>query len=124
MTKLFLFLSLLSVSAFAQYETRQNMMGRQSIELFKMMAHPAIKECMKDIDSRDLVDVKIKRLAARCPFCVSYTITAGVKDIDGVDRQVMIEVEGKKVDAPFGGDFGVQGYECKTSFSPVSGGQE
>ena len=85
-------------------------MGPEAQEIFAVMSHPQVQECMKDVPT-NLVNVKIEKTVARCFGCNTYTISGNELAID-VPRpgKTVISIVGRAIRPAFGGL--VQSYEC------------
>lgn len=106
MKNLFLAASLLfSVQAFSQ-----DLMGDEAKEMFNVLSHHQVQECMKDFDGK-LVNLSIKKSVFRCPGCNTYVLSGNKLNIDiASPEKTVITIKGRGV-LGFGGHF-VQTYEC------------
>lgn len=96
---------LFSVSSFAQQK-----MDAQAVEMFSVLSHPQVQECLRDADT-DLVNVQITKLIARCPGCNTYTISGNKRNIDTPSpEKTIIKIVGKAVPGTVGG--WIQTYRC------------
>lgn len=95
---------MLSASAFAAQ------MGPEAIEMYNVMNHHQVQECMKDAPSK-MINMTIEKTTFRCPGCVEYKITGNELGID-IPRpeKTVIKIKGKAVPGTFRGF--VQTYEC------------
>lgn len=97
-------LLLASVSSFAQ-----TMMGNEAKEMFSLMSHAQVSECMRDLGGK-LINVTIKKDVFRCPGCNTYTITGNRLNIDvPTTEKTVITLKGRGVRSTFGF---AQTYEC------------
>ncbi len=95
---------LVSASSFA------GKMGPEAIEMFTVMNHHQVQECMKDAPAK-LVNMTIEKKTARCPGCVEYKITGNEVGIDiARPEKTVITIKGKAVPGTFAGF--VQTYDC------------
>ncbi len=111
MKMLMLALALLSFNAFAQQR-----MGNEAVEMFEVMSHPTVRQCLKNL-SPGLTNISIKKLVARCPGCNYYTITANEMNIDIPSHEkLVISISGRE-QRGIGGQ-PVQTYKCNVSKKP------
>ncbi len=105
--KLILIAALMTFSAqiFAQSK-----MGPEAVEMFSVLTHGQVADCLQRADV-DMVNIEIKKLVARCPGCNTYTITGNKRNIDtpSVEKTV-ITIKGKSVPGTFRG--WIQTYTC------------
>lgn len=95
----------LSTGAFAQSK-----MGPEAVEMFKVLTHGAVQECLRDADV-DMVNTEITKVVARCPGCNTYTIKGNKRNIDTPSpEKTVITIKGKAVPGWAGGF--IQTYTC------------
>ena len=95
---------LVSASAFAAK------MGPEAIEMFNVLNHNQVQECLKDSPSK-MINLSIEKKTFRCPGCVEYKISGNELGIDiPRSEKTVILIKGKAVQGTFGGF--VQTYEC------------
>src|SRR4051794_1131750 len=99
------FLLLISASAFAA----GTKMGPEAVEMFQVISHPQVRECLDRADV-NMVNITIEKTVARCPGCNTYKITGAARHIDTPSLRGSITLTGKMVPAtPVGF---VQTYQC------------
>ncbi len=95
---------LVSASAFA------SKMGPEAIEMYSVLSHGQVQECMKDAPSK-MVNMTIEKKVMRCPGCVEYKITGHEVGIDiARAEKTTITITGKMVPGTFAG--WIQTYQC------------
>lgn len=106
-------LLIVAISIFLSTQTYAETMGQEAVEMFGVLTHPQVKECLAKEDI-ELVNVTIKKAVARCPGCNSYTIVGNQLEID-VPRKdkTVISITGKG-HIGIAGNW-VQSYSCKIS---------
>lgn len=95
----------LSVQGFAQSK-----MGPEAVEMFKVISHPSVQECVRDTNF-DLANLEIAKLVARCPGCTHYKVTGFKKHLDVATKEkVTLTINGRSVPGTFRG--WIQFYTC------------
>lgn len=95
----------LSTQTFAQSK-----MGPEALEMFKVLTHGSVQECLNNVDV-DMVNTEITKVVARCPGCNTYTIKGNRRNIDTPSpEKTVITIKGKAVPGWAGGF--VQTYTC------------
>ena len=85
-------------------------MGDEAKDMFNVLTHNQVQECLKDFDGK-LINIDIKKTVFRCPGCNTYVITGNKLDIDLVrSEKTVITLKGVG-QRGFGGQF-VQTFEC------------
>ena len=98
---------LISASAFAAK------MGPEAVEMYAVLSHGQVQDCMKDAPSK-MINMSIEKKLMRCPGCVEYKITGNELGIDIPRREkTTIKITGKMVPGTFAG--WIQTYECSVT---------
>lgn len=106
--KLFLIGSILLTAAAAN---AASIMGNDAVEIFRVMAHPSVQECIRDVDV-DMQNISISKEVYRCPGCTNYTISGNLRNIDTPDTEkTVITIKGRSVPGTVGG--WIQTYRCQ-----------
>jgi|SRR5690554_3780137 len=106
--KLFSFLALLffSVQGFTQTK-----MGHEAVEMFRVLSHPNVQQCLAN-ENLDLINVEISKTSARCLGCNTYEISGYRKSMDmASNERVFVLIRGRAVPGVF--RTWIQTYTCK-----------
>lgn len=105
-------MSVLFIAVFLSAQSfAQTVMGPEAREMFKVLTHNKVQECLQNVDL-DMVDVKITKTVYRCPGCNTYTISGYGKNIDTPSSvQTIITLTGGQTRGAFG--MRVQSYTCE-----------
>lgn len=88
----------------------QTKMGPEAVEMFNVLTHRSVVECLEKEDVK-MVNVEIKKLVARCPGCNTYTITGNKRNIDTPSpEKTVITIKGRRATGAFG--LPTQTYTC------------
>jgi|SRR5690554_1849977 len=103
--------SLLAVLLFSVQSFAQTKMGRDAVEMFNVLSHPRIQECLIN-EHLDLVNVEITKSSAPCIGCNHYEIAGHKKYMDiASGEKTIIMIKGKAVPGTF--RTWVQTYTCE-----------
>lgn len=107
--------SLFAVLLFSVQGFAQTQMGREAVEMFSVLSHPTVKECLMN-EQLDLVNVEISKSSARCLGCNEYEISGYRRFIDiASGEKTIITIKGKAVPGIF--RTWVQTYSCEVKDS-------
>lgn len=85
-------------------------MGEDAVEMFKVLSHHQVVECIRNAPSK-MVNISINKMVARCPGCNTYTITGHELVIDTPStKETKITIKGRGIRNSFGGI--AQTYTC------------
>lgn len=103
-------LILAALIAFSSQAFAQTKMGPEAVEMFSVLTHRQVVECLERADVK-MINIEITKTVARCPGCNTYKITGNKRNIDtpSVEKTV-ITLKGKSVIGAFGQR--VQTYTC------------
>lgn len=101
---------LIALMMFSAHTFAQTEMGAEAVEMFKVLTHHQVQECLQRADV-DMVNVSIEKSVARCPGCNTYKISGNKRNIDTPSpEKTVITIKGKAVPGAFRGF--VQTYTC------------
>lgn len=97
--KLIIVAALMALSAQSFAQTK---MGPEAVEMFSVLTHPQVSDCLQRADVR-LVSVEISKSVARCPGCNTYKITGHKRNIDTPSpEKTVITIKGESKMGSFG----------------------
>lgn len=99
-----------ALMVFSAQAFSQSKMGPEAVEMFNVLTHGQVSDCLQRADV-DMVNIEIKKMVARCPGCNTYTITGNKRNIDTPSpEKTVITIKGKSVPGTFRG--WIQTYTC------------
>jgi hypothetical protein len=91
---------LLAISMFSINIHAAQKMSADAVEIFQVLSHHQVVECMRDVPQ--MVNVSVEKVVARCPGCNTYTITGSEVGIDTPRREkTTITIKGRAVPGIF-----------------------
>ena len=101
---------ILSMTIFVSASAIAAKMGPEAIEMYNVLNHHQVQECLKDAPSK-MINLAIEKSTFRCPGCVEYKISGNELAIDVPRKEkTIITIKGKMVPGTFRGF--IQTYEC------------
>ncbi len=77
-------------------------MGTEAVEMYHVLSHPQVVECLRNAPSK-MVNIAIEKVVARCPGCNLYKISGNEVGIDiARPTKTIISIKGRAVPGTFG----------------------